>query len=113
MIQFKNAAKGARGIMLRASGMSYVESGATISVAESSVIAVAGGLVRVKSSPLDHDRDGRPGGVANTSPVTADEKRALLDAMDDAELREFVADLTGKKPHPAAKRETLIEKALG
>ncbi|GLT03018.1 hypothetical protein GCM10007897_44570 [Sphingobium jiangsuense] len=35
---------------------------------------------------------------------------AGFDALSDAELRDLVEKETGKKPHPAAKRETLIEK---
>lgn len=69
-------------------------------------------VVEVHDLPqLDHDGDGEPGGVKDATPLSEDEKLELLEAMTDDELREFVEDRTGKKPHPNAKRETLLDKA--
>lgn len=46
-------------------------------------------------------------------PRTADDKRAMLGAMTDPELRAFVERVTGKKPHHKTGRAKLIEAALG
>lgn len=62
---------------------------------------------------LDHDGDGRPGGVANSAPLTADEKIELLDAMTDEELRDFIKEQTGKAPHHKLGRAKLLAKARG
>lgn len=86
----------------------------TVQDEEGEKIAGAEGFVRydaLDASPLDHDHDGKPGGVANSEPLSDEEKMELLDAMTDDELREFVEGRTGKKPHPNAKRETLLERA--
>lgn len=63
--------------------------------------------------PLDHDGDGHPGGVKDPTPLTDAEKLELLDAMTVTELREFLTERDGHKPHPNAKRETLLAKARG
>lgn len=65
----------------------------------------------VAASPLDHDRDGKPGGVADPSPLTADEEAELIDAMTDDELRDFIERKAGKKPHHKMGREKLVEAA--
>ncbi|MFD0848218.1 hypothetical protein [Sphingosinicella xenopeptidilytica] len=41
-----------------------------------------------------------------------DDRRAVVEAMDDDALRAFVEKLTGKKPHHKAGRPELIEAAL-
>lgn len=50
--------------------------------------------------------------VTEAVPHGEKDKRAILEAMSDSELRAFVEKMTGRKPHWKASRETLIEKAL-
>lgn len=50
--------------------------------------------------PLDHDGDGRKGGVANPNPLT-DEERAALAEQDQREEAEAEAALTAPPPPPA------------
>lgn len=61
--------------------------------------------------PLDHDGDGRLGGVKNPEPLSDDEEADLIGAMTDEELREFIKGRTGKAPHHKAKTETLLAQA--
>lgn len=66
-----------------------------------------------EKDPLDHDGDGKKGGVVDPTPLTDAEKLELVDAMTDEELRQFIMDRDGKAPHPNAKRDTLLAKARG
>lgn len=78
-----------------------------------------------QQDPLDHDGDGKKGGVADLTPLTDEERAALdgeaaadeevdqFDAMEEDDLRAFLAERDGKAPHPNAKRETLLAKARG
>lgn len=61
--------------------------------------------------PLDHDGDGKKGGVFDALPLTDDEKAELFGAMTEDELREFIESRTGTKPHPNSKFDTLVAKA--
>ncbi len=70
----------------------------------------AGG--KAPADPLDHDKDGKKGGVANSNPVSNDEKRNLLEGLTDEELRKFVADKAKAEPAEDATREQLLEAAL-
>lgn len=76
-----------------------------------SLLRASPGVEVVAASPLDHDSDGKRGGVADPSPLTADEEAELLDAMNDDELRDIIERKTGTRPHPNAKTETLLKKA--
>ena len=88
-------------------GMGYFE----ISAVGDEVQAPPVSLESSEPGPLDHDGDGKPGGVADPSPLTADEEAELIDAMTDDELRDFIDRKTGTRPHPNAKTETLVKKA--
>jgi len=69
--------------------------------------------IDVADDPLDHDGDGKKGGVVDPSPLTDDEKIELLDAMTDDELREFITERDGKAPHHKIGRDKLLSKARG
>lgn len=77
--------------------------------------------------PLDHDGDGHKGGSA-PAPASSDSDESMVALMIDSApddvvtfiddgkpsesvLRTYIERKTGKKPHPNAKFETLIEKA--
>lgn len=59
-------------------------------------------------SPLDHDRNGKPGGVKVAAPLTDAEEGELIGAMTDDELRDFIERKTGKKPHHKAGHDKLV-----
>ncbi len=103
-------------------GLVFIEPGRqrTLTIADDHVVAtkrlpflsIEEKLEKV-ADPLDHDGDGKKGGVVDPTPLTDEEKIELLDAMTDDELRTFLTDRDGKAPHPNAKRETLLAKARG
>lgn len=95
MAQFRNDAPGARAVLLQDRSYLLIDPGETLEICDAAVLSVASGVVRV---------DVEKG-------ITQD-RRAILEAMNDAELRGFVEKVTGKRPHPNAKRATMIERAL-
>lgn len=65
-------------------------------------------LVVKQADPLDHDGDGRPGGVKDGSALTPDEEAELVGAMTDDELRDYIERKTGKAPHPRTGHDKLV-----
>lgn len=68
-------------------------------------------VVGVGSDALDHDGDGKAGGVVDASPLTAAEEAELIDAMTDDELHAFIERKTGSKAHPMTGHDKLLAKA--
>lgn len=96
MARFRNEAQGARAVRLRDRSYILVDAGEESGdIAESAIKSVHPDLARIDKAPAK-----KP------------DKRAMLEAMGDDDIRAFVEKLTGKKPHHNAKRETLIERAL-
>lgn len=96
MARFRNEAQGARAVRFRDRSYLLVEAGEeTADIAEAAIKSVHPDLVRI-----DEPKATKP------------DKRAMVEALNDDDLRAFVEKRTGKKPHPNAKRETLIERAL-
>lgn len=95
MAQFRNDAPGARAVLLQDRSYLLMDPGETLEICDAAVLSAAAGITRVDAGQ-----------------APARDRRAILEAMNDAELRGFVEKVTGKRPHPNAKRATMIERAL-
>lgn len=76
MTRFTNEAKGARGIVKNDSSYVFIDPGETVDIPSHEVRWVPDGVTVSKPDPLDHDRDGRPGGS-----VAPDDPQEALRAM--------------------------------
>lgn len=99
MARFRNDTPGARAVLLKDRSYVLIEAGETKDVPDDMVDLWAGDLVLDGTPAVDPDR--------------TDARRAMLEALGDDELRAFVEQVTGRKPHPRAGRQKLIEAALG
>lgn len=95
MAQFRNDAPGARAVLLQDRSYLLMDPGETLEICDAAILSVAAGITRVDAGQ-----------------TPARDRRAILEAMNDAELRDFVEKVTGKRPHSNAKRATMIERAL-
>lgn len=94
MASFKNETAGARAVLMRDRSYVLIEAGEEATFADAAVVSYPTDLTVI------------------ASPAPADDRRTMLESLTDEALRAFVEKVTGKAPHPNAKRETLIEKAL-
>lgn len=61
--------------------------------------------------PVEAGAEGSPAPASGLVFVGEDGVTVPVESLSDAELKDFIAVRTGKRPHPNAKRATLIEKA--
>jgi hypothetical protein len=126
-----NTSKGLQGVWTADDGLQQIESGETrtLVIADNYVERAHAlpFLTIVASDALDHDADGEKGGSA-PEPAVEDTDTAIVALMlegtaaevatfiddekpGDAVLRAYIEQKTGRKAHPNAKTETLVQRA--
>lgn len=114
MVKIKNLTNSPHDLVIRLPAMGSV----TAEFAPEYLTAMEGmgyfEITRDEPAPkpqLDHDGDGKAGGVADSSPLTDAEEAELIEAMSDDELRDFIERKAGKAPHPRTGHDKLVDKA--